>query len=537
MNLPFAGLLARITHALTITAALLLPLAGALASPPAPQGPIPIAHWRFEEGSGTVTRDTAGLHPGTLLNGASFTNAGIAGSGLALRADVGGAVVFGDILPLTNTAFSISAWFKTPPGDTTPEAVVFAKHRPWSDNGYFVLLNSGTGTITAYGGNNAVAHANTPVNDGEWHHVVLVIPGNGEVRLHIDGGPPKATGSGGTVSLSPADFMIGGMDPPPPARRFNGVIDEVQVYDSAIDQPAIDFLRANPGLHLAQRDILGFEPAAGPVVSPARISIFTTNTLGQIRYTTDGSEPLITSTPYTSPFNLQVTAPVTVRARVFFNGFPVSEIRSVTYSPDLGIRILPAENLFTNQVTVTLTTRFNEVILRYTTDGSEPLPGSTAYNGPFNLTQSATIQARAFLNGFPVTEVVSRTYTRYYVFDDAIPAAWRERFFGPGFSTDPRALGDADPDGDGSTNIQEFLAQTDPLDPTSGLRVHVRAVPELRFATIPGRTYRILRATRVDDPNPAVIAEFTATGSEHLHVDQAAGRDFNPAFYLIEHQP
>ena len=46
-------------------------------------------------------------------------------------------------------------------------------------------------------------------------------------------------------------------------------------------------------------------------------------------------------------------------------------------------------------------------------------------------------------------------------------AAWRRANFG--FSaTDLTIAGDdADPDGDGFTNLQEFLAGTNPLDPSS----------------------------------------------------------------------
>lgn len=58
---------------------------------------------------------------------------------------------------------------------------------------------------------------------------------------------------------------------------------------------------------------------------------------------------------------------------------------------------------------------------------------------------------QVFLNNFPITEVLSASYARVYALDDGIPAEWRERYFGPGYLTDPRGAAEADPDGDGWT--------------------------------------------------------------------------------------
>ncbi|MBL9126851.1 MAG: chitobiase/beta-hexosaminidase C-terminal domain-containing protein, partial [Verrucomicrobiales bacterium] len=198
----------------------------------------------------------------------------------------------------------------------------------------------------------------------------------------------------------------------------------------------------------------------------------------------------------------------------------------------------PAESRFTNTVNVVVTTSLAGVGIRYTLDGSEPVSDSAVYSGPIALTNAVTVRARAFLNGFPVTEIVTKTYRRVYAFDDdGIAAAWRRRYFGEDYATDPRAGAEADPDGDGSSNRQEYLAESDPLDANSGIVVRIRAVPELRFGTIPGKKYRIHRRTSVNDPNPAIVAEITASGAETEYVDRDAGRDANPAFYLIQPVP
>ncbi len=54
---------------------------------------------------------------------------------------------------------------------------------------------------------------------------------------------------------------------------------------------------------------------------------------------------------------------------------------------------------------------------------------------------------------------------------DGIPDAWKIVNFGPGWSVDPRALANADPDGDGKTNLQEYREGTNPNNPNSALAI------------------------------------------------------------------
>ena len=154
------------------------------------------------------------------------------------------------------------------------------------------------------------------------------------------------------------------------------------------------------------------------------------------------------------------------------------------------------------------------------------------------LTAATTLKARAILNGFPVTEVVTGVFQRVYAFDDdGIPGDWRTRYFGADYATDPRAGADADPDLDGTPNRQEYTAGTDPLDRLSGFRVGVRAVPEIRFASKAGSSYRILRRGSVEGGESVVVAEVRATGDETTWVDVGAGVVADPAFYTVQPVP
>lgn len=58
--------------------------------------------------------------------------------------------------------------------------------------------------------------------------------------------------------------------------------------------------------------------------------------------------------------------------------------------------ISPPEGTYATPQTVTLTSADAGVVIRYTTNGAEPAPDSPAYTGPFLVSTTSTIKARAF---------------------------------------------------------------------------------------------------------------------------------------------
>jgi len=280
---------------------------------------------------------------------------------------------------------------------------------------------------------------------------------------------------------------------------------------------------------------LSFSPTGGTFTNSVQVTIHNPVTAGEVRYTTDGGEPGLSSQLYSAP--LVFTADTTLNARLFVNGFPASDIQSASYvlyvPPDIEFR--PASQLFTNQVSVTLFNNVGAGLIRYTTDGSNPNSSSTAYSGPLVLTAETAVTAAVYVNTFPVSDIFSETYSRVYSFaDDGIPFAWRETYFGPGFLTDPRAAANADPDGDGYTNLEEYDATTSPVDTGSAPEIvlTIRAIPKLTFTTVPQKTYNILRATSLDSPVwEIIVPSVVATGTELIYIDENAPDN---SFYQIE---
>lgn len=173
--------------------------------------------------------------------------------------------------------------------------------------------------------------------------------------------------------------------------------------------------------------------------------------------------------------------------------------------------------------------------VRFTINGANPTVGSTLYSGAFTITSNATIRAGVFLNGSPVSLVAVGDYGRVYALADGIPNSWRLQYFGAGYLTDPRVGAATDADGDGSSNLQEYLAGTDPLNPLSGFTVGIQAIPRITFVSIPGTTYKILRRDNANSLTGVEVGQVTATTAQTSFIDTSVS---NPTgFYTVQPVP
>jgi hypothetical protein len=178
-----------------------------------------VAHWRFEEGTGSIARDSSGNNNLAMLLGAAatsgWTSEGRVGGGFDMPpADGSGGLV----LPTTSVAaiegaLTIAAWtFRTSNRGGTRLSTVLSRRAPNSlDQDYFALAFAGDGrargSINTELGAPAVTSAD-PVPLQRWVHVALTYDG-ASLRLFVDGVPAGAAAYAGIIGNATTPLCLG----------------------------------------------------------------------------------------------------------------------------------------------------------------------------------------------------------------------------------------------------------------------------------------------------------------------------------------
>jgi len=85
----------------------------------------------------------------------------------------------------------------------------------------------------------------TNINDDQWHHVAGVYNGS-RLYLYVDGGLDASDSASGSLNVSTSNVYIGGS----PSQSFNGLIDDVRIYDRALSADEIRILFSGPPTNL-----------------------------------------------------------------------------------------------------------------------------------------------------------------------------------------------------------------------------------------------------------------------------------------------
>ncbi len=212
----------------------------------------PISHWKFDEGDGNTAYDSVGTNHGTLINGPIWTTGQVNGAldfdGTNDYVEVGSPANL-DNLPLYN--LTISAWIydKHSAGETW--GTIFGTYV--SPNGWsFRTISNATGSRSLYlqmpfSGNNQSAWATYHSSYGTilrntWHHVVGVWDSSTKTaKLYIDGAETTYQtanpGVGAYNSDASNNKEIGRL--PLAVQYFNGIIDDVRIYNRALSAQEI----------------------------------------------------------------------------------------------------------------------------------------------------------------------------------------------------------------------------------------------------------------------------------------------------------
>lgn len=203
----------------------------------------PVAHWSFDEGTGTTANDNTPNDNDLTLSTASWTNNGKfgkswngTGSNWLSRADDA------DFDFEATDDFSISMWLKSDSA-TNPSSLelILGKTNNATVQGYSIYANTnGTFTFgidddTSYQPEDS-ATTTSDIYDGAWHHIIATKTGTSKIDLYVDGklnaSDTSLTATGSLVnSLA---LYLGDRDGSNNGDEFNGDIDEVKIYRAAL---------------------------------------------------------------------------------------------------------------------------------------------------------------------------------------------------------------------------------------------------------------------------------------------------------------
>jgi hypothetical protein len=200
-----------------------------------------VAHYAFDETEGDVATDSTGEHDGRIAS-ATLGEDGVIGRGIRFGRHEDHVTIDRSV----GDDFTVSFFFKTdaqgPGNDRDPRWFMGAGLVDGEISGVhndFGVSMIGNGIVAAGVGQPERFIASPPgYNDGKWHHAALTRSREtGEFALHVDG-VKAASGTGNKDRLdAPARLTIGRMQPDNGA--FNGMIDEVRLYDRVLDDDEI----------------------------------------------------------------------------------------------------------------------------------------------------------------------------------------------------------------------------------------------------------------------------------------------------------
>jgi hypothetical protein len=106
----------------------------------------------------------------------------------------------------------------------------------------FVGVNSGNGALVNGAHNIVAGNSGLIGKDNQWHHLVANL-GQSEVSLYVDGVLAAQYGGFGTITQNNSNLYFGRHRAL--GRYYNGLLDDVRLYNGAISQSEVSNLFAN----------------------------------------------------------------------------------------------------------------------------------------------------------------------------------------------------------------------------------------------------------------------------------------------------
>lgn len=198
-----------------------------------------VAHWSFDQSSGTTLTDNSGNgHSGTISGTPTWT-AGKIGNALTFKGTDN--VVLGNITQVNNVGqVTLATWIKR----STAGAKVFVGKQ--ASNQDLAIEAYSDGKIYFDMSKGSSVYGTVALNDTAWHHVALVFDGTltgnaNRLKAYVDGIQKTLTFSGTvgtTTSSNTTPFNIGKMS----GEYSSGQVDDTWLYARALNQAEVQDL-------------------------------------------------------------------------------------------------------------------------------------------------------------------------------------------------------------------------------------------------------------------------------------------------------
>ena len=208
---------------------------------------LPIAHWKLDETSGLTAVDSVGGHDGTLVSSQTWTTGAIDG-GLEFNGIDDAIVVPNeDTLSLTE-AMTFSAWiFSNNFGESGPYDLVVSKGSVATTYAYYfgTLYDEIIFGFSADGSYREFVTLDFNLATGTWHHIAATFDNaSNTVKLYHNGVEVFSTTTTYEPSATTHNLYLGSSED---GADWDGVLDDIRIYDYALDGTDIAELAAQGG--------------------------------------------------------------------------------------------------------------------------------------------------------------------------------------------------------------------------------------------------------------------------------------------------
>lgn len=223
-----------------------------------------VGHWAMDDGTGPTASDSTTYSNDGAISGASWV-VGKLGGGLDFNPSNNNIVTVGNHSSLNITgALTLAAWVNYDTISSYPRIVEKATSTGLTP--YGMTLQGAGNVVFRIGNDEWSVNTNLPAN--QWHHVTGTYDGT-DMKVYVNGGEVVSRTRTGTGLYSSTHAVhIGNSDSL--NRGLDGTLDDVRIYDEALDAAAVETLASmadggyaaavkatNPGIYYRLREPAG----------------------------------------------------------------------------------------------------------------------------------------------------------------------------------------------------------------------------------------------------------------------------------------